>query len=190
MRRFSTSALVLLTLAASSPLHAQDRLDVVASFSILGDFVRNVGGDRVERHDAGRPERRRACLYAGAGGRQEDRGRQTRDRSTVSASRAGCRGWCKPPAARRRSWPRPTASRRIKARLASADPHAWQSVANAKDLCRPIFATRWSRPIPPAPRSIAANAHSLSGETRCAGSRGARGGGADPAGAPQGDLDP
>src|SRR5271169_206189 len=30
-----------------SPLHAQGRLEVVASFSIIGDFVKNVGGDRV-----------------------------------------------------------------------------------------------------------------------------------------------
>ena len=38
---------VFLALAASAPLHAQDRLNIVASFSIPGDFVRNVGGDRV-----------------------------------------------------------------------------------------------------------------------------------------------
>src|SRR6184192_390394 len=32
----------------ASPARAQERLNVVASFSILGDFVRNVGGDRVD----------------------------------------------------------------------------------------------------------------------------------------------
>ena len=34
--------------SAASPLHAQERLNIVASFSILGDLVKNVGGDRVD----------------------------------------------------------------------------------------------------------------------------------------------
>src|SRR3712207_7385815 len=37
----------LLTIAGASA-HAQDRTKIVASFSILADFVRQVGGDRVE----------------------------------------------------------------------------------------------------------------------------------------------
>src|SRR5271166_5277073 len=45
MRRLQ---LLLISLAfIVSPLHAQGRLEVVASFSIIGDFVRNVGGERV-----------------------------------------------------------------------------------------------------------------------------------------------
>src|ERR1700709_2196076 len=46
MRRFQFICLALLLTAL--PARAQERLHVVASFSILGDFVRNVGGDRVE----------------------------------------------------------------------------------------------------------------------------------------------
>src|ERR1700704_5734918 len=45
MRRLWIIGLVLA--AAIFPARAQDRLNVVASFSILGDFVKNVGGDRV-----------------------------------------------------------------------------------------------------------------------------------------------
>ncbi len=49
MRHFK-AWLIFLALVASatlSPARAQDRLNVVTSFSILGDFVRNVGGERV-----------------------------------------------------------------------------------------------------------------------------------------------
>ena len=43
-------ALVAAALAVicAGPAHADERLKVVASFSILGDFVRNVGGERLE----------------------------------------------------------------------------------------------------------------------------------------------
>ena len=44
-RLFGFMCLVLI--ATVVPASAQERLKVVASFSILGDFVRNVGGDRV-----------------------------------------------------------------------------------------------------------------------------------------------
>jgi zinc/manganese transport system substrate-binding protein len=48
MRRFRLWLICVLLAASAAPLHAQDRVNVVASFSILGDFVKNVGGDRVD----------------------------------------------------------------------------------------------------------------------------------------------
>src|SRR5258708_10050503 len=49
-RRFRGAALGMLaaTLTAVIPLQAQEKINVVASFSILGDFAKNVGGDRVD----------------------------------------------------------------------------------------------------------------------------------------------
>ncbi|MGA9539735.1 MAG: metal ABC transporter substrate-binding protein [Methyloceanibacter sp.] len=51
MKPFSLSKLVvaaLLVLGLAYPAHADDKVKAVASFSILGDMVKNVGGDRVE----------------------------------------------------------------------------------------------------------------------------------------------
>src|SRR5450631_90497 len=48
MRRYRLWLICLALAASASPVRAQNRLNVVASFSILGDFVGNVGGDRVD----------------------------------------------------------------------------------------------------------------------------------------------
>ena len=50
IRRLVTSAELAL-LCCGAPAAAQEKIKVVASFSILGDLVRNVGGDRVEVAD-------------------------------------------------------------------------------------------------------------------------------------------
>ncbi|NEX00265.1 zinc ABC transporter substrate-binding protein, partial [Rhodopseudomonas sp. BR0G17] len=39
---------LIAALLMAAPAQADDRVRVVASFSLLGDFVRNVGADRVE----------------------------------------------------------------------------------------------------------------------------------------------
>jgi zinc/manganese transport system substrate-binding protein len=123
--------LVGLLLAASPWLaHAQDRLNVVASFSILGDFVKNVGGDRVE-----------VSTLVGANGDVHvytpapADAKKIADAKLVIINGFGLEGWM----------PRLVQSSGSKARIVTAtdgitprivgaapDPHAWQSVANAK----------------------------------------------------------
>jgi zinc/manganese transport system substrate-binding protein len=112
------------------PARAQDRLDVVASFSILGDFAGNVGGDRV-----------RVTTLVGPNGDVHVYtpapvdAKKIADAKLVVINGLGLEGWL----------PRLVQSSGSKAiivtatngitprRLGSdADPHAWQSVANAK----------------------------------------------------------
>jgi zinc/manganese transport system substrate-binding protein len=125
--------LLLITFAlafAASPSRAGERLNVVASFSILADFVKNVGGDKVD-----------VTSLVGPNGDVHVFAPAPSDAKTVGEGRLlvinglGLEGWL----------PRLVQSSGSKAAIVTAsngvsplshgsdaDPHAWQSVANAK----------------------------------------------------------
>jgi zinc/manganese transport system substrate-binding protein len=128
MRRLWFIGLVLA--AAMFPARAQDRLNVVTSFSILGDFAGNVGGDRVS-----------VTTLVGANGDVHvytpapADAKKIADAKLVVINGLGLEGWL----------PRLVQSAGSKAAIVTAtngitprklgseaDPHAWQSVANAR----------------------------------------------------------
>src|SRR5229473_891928 len=123
--------LVFLVLAAAIfPALADDRLNVVASFSILGDFVRNVGGDRVNVTTLVGPNSD-VHVYAPA----PADAKKIADAKLVIINGLGLEGWL----------PRLVQSAGSKAAIVAAtdgiaplkigsdaDPHAWQSVVNAR----------------------------------------------------------
>jgi zinc/manganese transport system substrate-binding protein len=122
--------LLICLVAGTSPLHAQARLNAVASFSILGDFVRHVGGDRVD-----------VSTLVGTNGDVHVYTPAPQDAKTVADARLlivngfGLEGWL--PRLLQSSGskaPIVTATKGIAPlKLGSdADPHAWQSVENAK----------------------------------------------------------
>jgi zinc/manganese transport system substrate-binding protein len=125
-----------LLLAASSALtqtssaDAQDRLNVVASFSILGDFAKNIGGDRVE-----------VSTLVGANGDVHvytpapADAKKIADAKLVIINGFGLEGWMSRLVQSSGSKAKiVTATDGIAPRIAGAapDPHAWQSVANAR----------------------------------------------------------
>jgi zinc/manganese transport system substrate-binding protein len=122
--------LCLVLAITTSPLHAAERLNVVVSFSILGDFVQEVGGDRVNLTTLVGPNSD-VHVYTPA----------PADAKTVAEARLlvinglGLEGWL--PRLLQSSGSRAEIVEAAKSiaplRLGSdADPHAWQSVANAK----------------------------------------------------------
>jgi zinc/manganese transport system substrate-binding protein len=128
MIRFWLIALTLI--AAVGPARAAERLNVVASFSILGDFVRNVGGDRVNVTTLVGPNSD-AHVYAPT----PSDAKKVADSRLVFVNGLGFEGWL----------PRLVKSAGGKASVVTtttgiaplklgpeADPHAWQSVANAR----------------------------------------------------------
>ena len=131
--KLTTRRLYLVSLALAafvSPAHAQAPLKVVASFSILGDFVKNVGGERVE-----------VTALVGADGDVHVYTPTPADARKIAEAKLlvvngfGLEGWL--PRLLQAAGGKAsivTATRGIAPlRLGSdADPHAWQSVANAE----------------------------------------------------------
>jgi len=129
-----TCGVLLGTLAAMLmaviPLQAQEKINVVARFSILGDLVRNVGGDRVNVTTLVGPNSD-VHVYTPA----PADAKRIADAKLVIVNGLGLEGWL----------PRLVQSSGSKAVIvaatdgiaplkvgATADPHAWQSVVNAK----------------------------------------------------------
>jgi zinc/manganese transport system substrate-binding protein len=129
--------LVCTALAISSaPVRAQDRLDVVASFSILGDFVRNVGGDRINLTTLVGPNSD-VHVYTPA----PADAKKIADARLIFINGLGLEGWL--PRLVQSSGSKGsmiTASADITPRKLGShdDPHAWQSVANARIYVRNI----------------------------------------------------
>jgi zinc/manganese transport system substrate-binding protein len=122
--------LLIYLVAFVTPLRAEGRLNVVASFSILGDFVRNVGGDRVGVTTLVGPNSD-VHVYSPA---PQD-AKRVADAKLVFVNGLGLEGWL----------PRLVQSAGGNAMIvvasngiaplrrgSNADPHAWQAVANAK----------------------------------------------------------
>jgi zinc/manganese transport system substrate-binding protein len=124
-----------LALLMTGPALAQDKLKVLATFSILGDFVKNVGGDRVEVATLVGPNSD-AHVYAPA----PADAKKVADAKVVIVNGLGYEGWMsRLVKASGSKAPVVVASKGVKERKAAgghghggADPHAWQSVANAK----------------------------------------------------------
>ncbi len=130
----SLAAAVALSLHSASASAQETKIPVIATFSILGDLVKNVGGDRIEittlvgpNSDAHvyEPSPADAKKVAGA--------------KVVFFNGLGFEGWLtRLVKASGTKAPTVTASKGVKSRKMEeeghqvTDPHAWQSIANAK----------------------------------------------------------
>jgi zinc/manganese transport system substrate-binding protein len=133
LRDVAFAALALLL--SHAPAAAQEKLKVVATFSILADFVKNVGGDRVAVSALVGPNGD-AHVYQPSPGDAK----MLADARLVVANGLGFEGWINRLV--KASGTRAAmivATRGIRPRKAAddhghgdADPHAWQSAANAK----------------------------------------------------------
>jgi zinc/manganese transport system substrate-binding protein len=130
MRRFQLWLVCLIVVTSAVAARAQDRVNVVTSFSILGDFVKNVGGERVNVTTLVGPDGD-VHVYTPA----PADAKKIADAKLLVINGLGLEGWL--PRLLQASGskaPIVTATKDIAPlKLGSdADPHAWQSVANAK----------------------------------------------------------
>jgi zinc/manganese transport system substrate-binding protein len=130
MRRFQFWLICLALVTAVGPVRAQDRLNVVASFSILGDFAKNVGGERVSVTSLVGPNGD-VHVYTPA----PVDAKKVADAKLLVINGFGLEGWL-PRLLQASGGKAPiVAATKGVAPLklgSDADPHAWQSVANAK----------------------------------------------------------
>ena len=128
----------ILMVCGTSIARADQKLDVVATFSILADFVRNVGGDRVAVNTLVGPNGN-THVYTPS----PTDARKLADAKVIFVNGLGLEGWLdRLIQASGTKAPVVVATAGIKPRekVATAhaghahgvDPHAWQSVANAK----------------------------------------------------------
>jgi zinc/manganese transport system substrate-binding protein len=133
--RLSLAAAALLIALSAGPAPAQDKLKVVATFSILADLVHNVGGDRVEVSALVAPNGD-AHVYAPTPADARTLGAA----QVVVTNGLGFEGWIERLVkASGTKAAMAVASKGVKPRRVEgdhdhggSDPHAWQSVANAK----------------------------------------------------------
>lgn len=130
-------SLASLAICSAGPAAAQEKLKVLATFSILGDFVRNVGGDRIEVGVLVGPNSD-AHVYQPSPGDAK----KVAEAKLVVTNGMGFEGWMtRLVKASGSKAPLIVATKSIKPRKGArdhdhdhgdSDPHAWQSIANAK----------------------------------------------------------
>ena len=135
--RLAIAATILATLLSAGSAAAQDKVKVVATFSILADLVKNVGGDRVEVAAIVGPNGD-AHVYAPT----PADAKKLSEAKLVIANGLGFEGWMtRLIKASGSKAANVVASKGVKPRKAvgdhdhghaEGDPHAWQSVANVK----------------------------------------------------------
>jgi zinc/manganese transport system substrate-binding protein len=131
------TAIALTATLAASPAVAQTKLKVVATISIIGDLTKNVGGDRVDVATLVGPGAD-AHVYSPT---PADVNKLT-DAKLVIVNGLGLEGWmARLVKASGTKAPLLTATKGVKPRKMEdehhagrvvSDPHAWQSIANAK----------------------------------------------------------